>query len=424
MLITLNGQGQITWTGKKNVFIGDSNTEGVYYNSAIAANDNYGANRFSSAFTTMKGGIEDNQGAAGRVMQNATAPCVDPEDAANISLIPEKDEDHLFLYIMLGSNDIAHNTGAFQPELFQATLDNLVSGAQTKGWPLTNIVLISPPWASTGSTDEPDGATISGAYDVFYDYCGIANRIDEARQQAYADAVRTVAEANNVVFVDLYTAMKDHPNRSSLFSEANNGYDRIHLSAAGHQFVANTLANFVYPEALPLTLLDFAAQKQNASIQLSWTTENEVNTKEFIVERADSRQQFKAIGKRQASGNSSSQLSYQFRDNQPLPGNNLYRLKMIDVDGQYKYSKTAMVNMNNKASYSISPNPAKDNITLLVNKNGPLILQVIDINGKIVKTNFLLGSVHNIDVSDLKKGLYLIRLNMASETYTEKLIVN
>lgn len=407
---------QISWTGKTNVFIGDSNTEGMY-NGGF----NYGSNRFASVLSLTKGSIEDNRGISGKVVQDAATICETPK--ASESYIPTKTPDHLFLYIKLGSNDIAHNNGSFTPTEFKSRLGQLIEDARSKGWPSASIVLVSPPWAPVGSANEPgDITTISGAYDLFYDYCGITNRIDETRQQAYVDAVSETATLKSTVFIDLYTAMKNHPNRTSFISELNGGYDRIHLSTTGHQFVANLLADFPYPEALPLTLIDFSAQKKNNTVHLSWKSENEVNTKEFIIERSDNNQPFRQVGRVTANGHSTAQLFYEFTDEQPLHGNNLYRLKMVDLDGIFEYSKMIAVNIK-RHFYSISPNPAKNNVTIVINKTGPVALQLINMAGSIVKKHNLPGGTHSISTSDLKKGLYLVRLMDSSETYIEKLII-
>ena len=95
---------------------------------------------------------------------------------------------------------------------------------------------------------------------------------------------------------------------------------------------------------------------------------------------------------------------------------------MVDLDGRFEYSKTITVNIK-RHFYAISPNPAKNNVTIVINKTEPVALQLINMAGSIVKKHNLPGGMHSISTSDLKKGLYLVRLMDSSETYIEKLII-
>ena len=98
---------------------------------------------------------------------------------------------------------------------------------------------------------------------------------------------------------------------------------------------------------------------------------------------------------------------------------------MIDLDGKVAYSKTVMVSINATLSFSILPNPAKTHVLISVNNKNPILAQIVDMNGRIVKQENLPenSSPHNLNIDHLTKGLYLIRLVSAHETHLEKLIV-
>jgi len=130
--------------------------------------------------------------------------------------------------------------------------------------------------------------------------------------------------------------------------------------------------NKVYAQAitafgvLPVALKNFTATKKLTASDLSWTTASEVNCLGFDIERSLDGNRFSKIGNvisKSTNGNSNTNLNYSFQDNKPSIGNNYYRLKQIDVDGNYKYSNIAMVKFDATAPIdvqSVFPNPAVD----------------------------------------------------------------
>jgi hypothetical protein len=73
------------------------------------------------------------------------------------------------------------------------------------------------------------------------------------------------------------------------------------------------------PVILPVVLLEFDATKQSSNIKISWKTAQEINSKEFIIERSKDAVHFKVIGKVNAAGSSGTERSYMFNDNALLP---------------------------------------------------------------------------------------------------------
>lgn len=163
-------------------------------------------------------------------------------------------------------------------------------------------------------------------------------------------------------------------------------------------------------QPLPLHLLDFDVIRQGKKVLLLWTTENEINTSTYIIERSSNGRDFTPIGNEPAL-NSSGRLNYQYIDALPLRGWNYYRLKMVDKDGEFAYSPIRKINFDAADDgISIYPNPltggklhitATDNCTRLI---------VIDPAGRYVKTIPLQGRLNNVDLSGLSKGIYLLKI--------------
>ena len=101
---------------------------------------------------------------------------------------------------------------------------------------------------------------------------------------------------------------------------------------------------FEYGFALPISLLDFTVKENAGKNILNWKTATESNSSHFSIERSSDGVNFSSIGRVTASGNSSAEKMYRYVDANPLPAStNYYRLKMIDLDASFEYSKIVSV---------------------------------------------------------------------------------
>lgn len=173
-----------------------------------------------------------------------------------------------------------------------------------------------------------------------------------------------------------------------------------------------SLSHYAAPFAIVgVTWLDFFAKaKKESSIDLSWSTASEKQNSYFDIERSANGQDWTKIGTVKGHGTSSSENSYLFTDNAPLPHINYYRLKQVDFDGKFEYSTTVSINMGTfTKGFSIFPNPVADRLYFTSNNldiDGTL--QVFDMKGVLLKTTQLID--YQLDVHDLPVGLYQIRL--------------
>jgi uncharacterized delta-60 repeat protein len=203
--------------------------------------------------------------------------------------------------------------------------------------------------------------------------------------------------------------------------------NRIYLAGSSGQPKDLAIAAFQNSVGapLPLVLSQFYAQKQTSKVVLQWLTSSEENVKQFVIERSNDGKAYKAIGTMAAVGNSATTQRYSFTDQSPfMSTNNYYRLLMQDVDGDFKYSKILIINFDGQLSTSIKvfPNPVKDllQVQLPNGLNGTVGLQVIDMQGRVVKRNNLAsdGNALNttMDVSTLTSGVYILKAQAGNTT--------
>ncbi len=115
---------------------------------------------------------------------------------------------------------------------------------------------------------------------------------------------------------------------------------------------------------LPVELIEFTGKAVNKTTALKWTSEAEVNLNLYELQKSRDGVNFSAIAIAFAKG--AQRNNYDYTDMHPFDGTNFYRLKMIDIDGTYTYSKVVIVDFGDvKANYvSVAPNPAKTKINL------------------------------------------------------------
>ncbi len=138
---------------------------------------------------------------------------------------------------------------------------------------------------------------------------------------------------------------------------------------------------------LPVELLNFEGAPSGEFVQLDWQTAAEINTKQFEIERSTDGLIFESIGMEYAAGNSSQTTDYSFVDRRPIFGTGYYRLRMVDLDGDFSYSEVvAVVTEVSENSLWVAPNPAAGLTTVYLHSReaGAVVVRVVDISGKMV----------------------------------------
>ena len=172
---------------------------------------------------------------------------------------------------------------------------------------------------------------------------------------------------------------------------------------------------------VPITLVNFSGKGMDNKVNLFWNTAAEYNVQTIIVERSADGVFFNKLTDVTPKGTSNSGASYNSVDMYPLPGTGYYRLKIVDLDGSFAYSKVIQVDMPTRtiSITQLFPNPVKDILKLEIyaDKKQPLISRVFDISGKqlAVKSINLDKGQNNTSVSftNFERGIYIISFENA-----------
>lgn len=174
--------------------------------------------------------------------------------------------------------------------------------------------------------------------------------------------------------------------------------------------------------ALPLTWVYFTVKEKQGRVDLQWGTTDEVHTAYFAIERSKGDGPFIELGKVQAA-NAPGNHDYVFTDNDAPAELVQYRIKQVDIDGKYTYSKVVSLNRSgNQSGIRLYPNPAIASFrVILPSGTGQAKLQIYDMSGKEV----LRSKVNNNDmipINQLPKGLYNIVVDDGLKKFTERLM--
>ncbi len=189
------------------------------------------------------------------------------------------------------------------------------------------------------------------------------------------------------------------------------------VSSGGNIFPSVIISGF-YCTILPISLMDFSVSPQGDHIRLSWKTAQEQNSSQFIIQYSGNGTDWFDIASVAAAGNSNTTRSYGYTQYNPAPGRNYYRLKEIDIDGQFSLSDIKWLDWKfYSEQMTVSPNPVRDQFILQLNglRPGRYELQLINVSGQLMMQKSITLTQTNTRLvlnrqSQMGGGLYFLRL--------------
>jgi endonuclease I len=176
---------------------------------------------------------------------------------------------------------------------------------------------------------------------------------------------------------------------------------------------------------VPVVLTQFTARLNNKAVELQWQVNREINFSRYEIQRSIDGRNFYTIG----TVKGADKQAYNFTDNNiAQTGIYYYRLQMVDIDGQYAYSKVATVRLNTtNTDMVLYPNPA-NNTVIIELKSGLTekgLLTVHDVAGRITLQQNIVAGQNKItmDIHRLPAGRYFAVLHNSSRTVTSPFVV-
>lgn len=185
-------------------------------------------------------------------------------------------------------------------------------------------------------------------------------------------------------------------------------------------------------KTLPLHLISFDGYLNGSAAFLNWVSVQEQNTDRFVLERLSDGKSWKAVVIKPAQGNNAGSSKYNAADDiSGLSGVIYYRLKMIDRDGSYTYSKIISLHLDTQTETSVWPNPFTNdeiNVSVYMSNDASMDIRLYDMNGKLIvsKKQSVTKGLNQFQVNklgNLKSGMYIIELRNGNVLYYSKVLI-
>jgi len=184
---------------------------------------------------------------------------------------------------------------------------------------------------------------------------------------------------------------------------------------------------------LPVTLKSFNARLENKKPVLNWVSAIEKNVSHYVVQRSTDGKDYSDITLVFANGNKDTESSYAVTDNAigtSTKGTVYYRLKMVDIDGQIKYSETRLIRLGDfqkNATIMMYPNPAKNELRVTVPanwQNTRVDYQIYSTQGQVIKqfTRSNANQTEVLYIDQLPEGSYMLKVTSERESATQLFI--
>jgi hypothetical protein len=176
----------------------------------------------------------------------------------------------------------------------------------------------------------------------------------------------------------------------------------------------------------------FKAKVLGDDVILNWQTFSEKNNKGFYLERSTDGLVFNEFDFVLGKSNSSVLTNYISTDRSPFSRSRFlyYRLKQVDFDGNYQFSRVAMVHLDKTVKdITIYPNPVLTSMFVEINSSTRtnLSIQLIDVQGKELFSQFIkveegLNRILIPETIGLKTGIYFAKIIVDENVYQMKLV--
>jgi Secretion system C-terminal sorting domain len=192
----------------------------------------------------------------------------------------------------------------------------------------------------------------------------------------------------------------------------------------GNDFAMDDVKFSLCPEGgpLPVQFINISARQKGSGISVEWSTAQEINSSSFVVEKsANGNSGWSDVATITAAGNSSVVKNYNAFDPRPFKGNNFYRIRQVDKDGNFTYTKTVNVSWNlNTTGITVITNPFRNTLTIDISSPADQMIsaRLVDITGKQVALEkwSLASGTSRKEISksaSLQHGIYILSVTNA-----------
>lgn len=269
-----------------------------------------------------------------------------------------------------------------------------------------------------------DGITQSDVFDKFAlfvgnDLRGTGNVINVNEFNNFVVSMIVGATAPNEIY-SLYFFDNSH-------NQVYNMTQILHFNELGYGSFDSPYCLDLNGSVLPVEWLHFSAKAQNKNVLLAWQVAEETNTSHYEVQASETGQTWETIGEVVAKNNAT--MAYTFLDEHPVEGINYYRIREVEHQGSYSFSKIESVYFGNAGQpIYVYPNPTTGALTVEApfNTSEKVTVEVFDALGRLVVQQILnpegQGFETQLELKDMADGVYTLRMDDGESITTERVV--
>lgn len=210
-------------------------------------------------------------------------------------------------------------------------------------------------------------------------------------------------------------------NRSAIFDV---GAEELNISGTAIAFPLDSNrvgAGKPFNQLLPLNLQYFDAVKTGNSVKLNWTAFEDDDVLYYEIQNAADGNTFHTVG----LVNAVQKTYYEFVCTNPFSGNNYFRLKVLDKDGNISYSKVRLINFSKtEHTVIVYPNPAKDRLYVSVanlTQTASVQLLLYSATGKLMAQSYHKESDGSLimPLNSINNGIYFLEVINQNTTISQ-----
>ncbi|BDS09306.1 T9SS type A sorting domain-containing protein [Aureispira anguillae] len=176
-------------------------------------------------------------------------------------------------------------------------------------------------------------------------------------------------------------------------------------------------------EFFPVEFKHIAAKALNSyAVEVTWITATETNNDHFEIERSTDGVNWEAIGMVEGAGTSVQTNYYKWEDRNPTKGIIYYRIKQVDEDKTFNYSKQVAIWMGDQEEgVVLAPNIVQNNkkIQLLTTQTIQQI-EIFDQYGQVVQ---IISNPQTMILMDFGTGVFNLRIKLDTGWFFRRVIV-
>ncbi len=180
------------------------------------------------------------------------------------------------------------------------------------------------------------------------------------------------------------------------------------LSQAGPYFYTNSSSG---SGVLPVKINSFTVTNISNNNEVKWVTESESSILYYEIEWRNTTNSTWQVINKTVSYNNSSKTTYSYAHLSPANGNNFYRIKITEINGEVKYSGIIQSLLSAKNKITVFPTLVTNSLNFTTNSTSTINVTITNSAGTLVKSLVLKNLLeYSIDIANLTKGIYLVTL--------------